>query len=79
MTTYSILDEVAEKIGSKSFCTANDLIDLGLFGSHNAVLIALRRGDLPFVKISSRRFVVPTKDVLKFVERNLQGHKENQA
>lgn len=70
MTTYSIVDEIAEKIGNKSFCTANDVIELGLFGSHTAVHIAFRRGDLPFVKISARRFVIPTKDLLKFIERN---------
>lgn len=70
MTTYSFLDEITEKVGNKSFCTTNDLIEIGLFGSHNAVLVALRRGDLPFIRISSRRFIVPTKDLLDFVERN---------
>ena len=80
MTIYSIsiLEEVAEKIGNKSFVTPNDLIRLGLFGSHNAVLVAFRRGDLPYVRISNRRLVVPKKDLISFIERNFQGNTKNQ-
>jgi hypothetical protein len=72
MKAHSILNEVSEKIGNKSFCTANDLIEIGLFGSHNAVLVALRRGDLPYLKVSSRRLIIPKKDLIKFIERNFK-------
>ncbi len=76
MTTCSILDEITEKIGNRAFCTINDLIELGLFGSHNAALVAFRRGDIAYVRISPRRIVVAKQDLIKFIERNFKNIEE---
>jgi hypothetical protein len=79
MKTCSILEEVAEKLKDKSVCSTSELVNLGIFGCHNSVLVALKRGDLPFVRISPRRLIVAKKDLLKFIESNFQDKKKNQG
>ena len=66
-----LIQELDASLAKKIYLTGNDLIKIGLFGSHSAIDSALKRGDLPYVKISSRRRVFPRSAVLEYFKNNI--------
>jgi hypothetical protein len=72
-TAASILEEIELVLGDKSFIPLTDLIALGLFGSNSAALAAVKRGQLPIVRVSRHRFVVPRQAVLRFIGENYES------
>ena len=78
----SLVKELNDKLGDRPFYTTRELISVGIFGSIPAAKMALRDGQLSFVKISPRRFVVPRAVLLEFLRNNLtevSGHDRTQA
>jgi len=64
-------------IGDDAFISPSHLVKVGIFKSSSAVRDALRRGIFPFVKISTRRFLIPRESVLQHLESNIvegNGH-----
>lgn len=76
MSTIELIEEFDRLLGDKPYFTVKQLIDLGLFGSVSAASKALKRGDLPSVKVSEKRTVIPRSAALQFFKDNL-GSKNN--
>lgn len=67
----SLVRELNSKLGDRPFYTLRQLTSIGFFGSMPAARMALRDGQLSFVKISPRRFVVPRLALLNFLRNNM--------
>jgi len=63
--------EFSSFLDRKPYCTISQLIALGLFGSQSAASAAIRRGDLPSIRISPKRTVIPRSAVLEYFKSNL--------
>lgn len=70
--------ELNEKIGDRAFFTLSELVSIGLFGTVQTARYALAEGDLPFIRISERRCVIPRAALLDYVRKNLSGIEEIQ-
>jgi hypothetical protein len=55
----SLVDELENKLGDRSFITVRQLVDCGIYGSMSAARMALADGRLPFVRVSLRRLAIP--------------------
>ena len=73
MSIETLVREFDELLGKKPYFTAKQLIDLGLFGSVSAASKALKRKDIPSIKVSEKRSVIPRSAVLKFFKENLDS------
>ena len=71
INTNQLVAELEKNLGEKPYFTGKNLVDLGLFGSATALNKALKRGDIPTIKISTKRTVVPKSAVLDYFRRNL--------
>ena len=64
----SLVEELNMRLGDQPFYTIRQLVDCGLFGSMSAARMALSDGTLPYVRITSRRFLIPEKLSLNICE-----------
>lgn len=62
--------ELDKLLGSHAFFTPTHLKAMGIFGTIESVRIAMRKGRLPFIKISQRRKVVPRHLLVQFIHEN---------
>lgn len=70
-----LIEDLNKKLGDRPFYTLRELTLIGFFGSLPAARLALKKGDLVFIKISPRRFIIPRSVVLEYVRKNLsKGH-----
>lgn len=73
--TTQIMDlliiELDERLGNRPFYTLAELTTLGIFGSRPGARMVLRKGQLTFIKISPRRFVIPRSVLLEFLRNNI--------
>lgn len=69
--TDNLIADLISHLGEKPYFTGQFLIEIGLFGSQTALAQALKRGDLPTIRISPKRQVVPRKAVIEYVRKNL--------
>ncbi len=70
--TESLLETLEAKLGDSFFITARQLVDCGLYGSVNSARIAIESGNLPFVRISKRRLVIPRHNLMEFLRTSLE-------
>jgi hypothetical protein len=73
--TESLVTEFDNFLGNKSYITPAQLIEIGLWGSASAAATALKRGDIPFIKISPKRTIIPKSAVLDYFRKNLSPNK----
>lgn len=73
-----VVKELNEKIGDRAFFTLPELVTLGLFGTVQTARHALIDGNLPFIRISERRCVIPRAALLEYVRNNLSDIGEKQ-
>lgn len=66
----SLVEELEDKLGDRSFITVRQLVDCGVFGSMSAARMALADGRLPFVRISPRRFAIPRSALVAYLTKN---------
>ncbi len=75
--SHNLMDQLSEeinkKLGDRPFYTIRQLISIGLFGSMHAARVALKKGQLTFVKISPRRSVIPRSVVLAYLNANVHS------
>jgi hypothetical protein len=71
MSIESLVKEFEEFLGDKPYFTRGQLINIGLWGSSTAAATALKRGDLPSIKVSPKRTVIPRSAVLQYFRKNL--------
>ncbi len=69
--------ELNEKIGDRPFFTLPELVSLGLFGTVQTARHALQDGEIPFIRISTRRCVIPRSAVLDFIRKNMFRKEDN--
>ena len=74
-----LIKAIEKQIGDYSFFSTKQLIKLNIFGSPSAVRLALQRGDLSFVKISKKRFIISRNDLIKYLIDNFCGQKKKGA
>lgn len=72
----SMIGELDSKLGDLPFYTLRQLTSIGFFGSMPAARAALRKGQLAFVKISPRRFVIPRFVLLEYLHNNMSVNGE---
>lgn len=70
--TDALIREFDQLLATKPYFSSSQLFRLGLFGSITAASSAIKRGDLPSIKISSKRTVVPRSAVLEYFKTNLK-------
>jgi len=70
--TAALLEEIEQLLGKQQFIPLPDLVRLGLYGSHSAALAAVKRGEIPIIRVTKSRFVVPRKAVLNFIRENFE-------
>ncbi len=68
-----LVKELNEKIGDRTFFTLPELVSLGLFGSVQAARLALEQGELPSIRISERRCVIPRTALFTYIRNNIAG------
>ena len=66
-TLVDILKEIDQQLGERSFFTPRDLQKTGLFGSAQAVRIAIKDGRISYLKISPRRFIIPRSALITYL------------
>jgi hypothetical protein len=66
-----VIEEIDKKFENAIFLTHAELMDLGIFGSSDAIRKALKAGKLTFVRTSSRRCVIAKSSVLDYVKKNI--------
>lgn len=70
-----LVQEFDNFLVNKPYFTPAQLIEIGLWGSSSAASAALKRGDLPSIKISPKRTVVPRSAVVEYFRNNLIKNK----
>jgi hypothetical protein len=73
--TESLIEELEAKLGDSFFITLRQLVDCGFYGSVNSARRAIENGHLPFVRISTRRLVIPRSILLEFLRTSLEERK----
>jgi hypothetical protein len=73
-----LVKELNEKIGDRAFFTLAELVSIGLFGTMQTARHALKLGELPFIRMSERRCVIPRAALLDYIRNNLSDVEENQ-
>lgn len=75
MSLQNIIKKFEEKLGSEDFIKPSQLVSIGLFGSQTAVRLALRKGVLPFIRVSTHRILIPRESILDHLRKscNQQG------
>lgn len=68
--TKAMLETIDQKIGDKSFYSVKELVTVGVFGSLVSARRALKKGCLPYIRVSQRRFVVLRPALLHFLQNN---------
>lgn len=71
MTPTEIIHLFEEKLGNTDFIVPSTLVSVGLFGSLAAVRGALSRGDLPSLRVSRHRVLIPKSAVIEHIRKNL--------
>jgi hypothetical protein len=71
ISTESLVKEFDNFLGKKPYFTPAQLIEIGIWGSHTAATASLKRGDLPSIKVSPKRTVIPRSAVLDYFRKNL--------
>jgi hypothetical protein len=66
-----LVKELNEKIGDRAFFTLSELVSLGLFGTVQTARKALVDGELPFIRVSQRRCVIPRTSLLDYINKHL--------
>jgi hypothetical protein len=66
-----LVKELNKKIGDRTFFTLPELVSLGLFGIVQTARHALKEGELPFIRISERRCVIPRTALLDYIRSNI--------
>lgn len=69
--------ELNEKIGNRAFFTLPELVSLGLFGTVQTARQALTEGNLPFIRMTERRCVIPRAGLLDYIRSNLSNIEQN--
>lgn len=64
-------DQLIKQLGDRQFFTLRELTDIGVFGSLSHARDVLKAGNLSFIKISSRRSVIPRVALLDYLQNNL--------
>lgn len=73
-----LVKELNEKIGDRAFFTLAELVSIGLFGTMQTARHALKEGELPFIRMSERRCVIPRAALLDYIRNNLSDVEGNQ-
>ncbi len=68
MSKEKIIQKFEEKLGGSDFISPTKLISAGIYGSYGAVKLALKRGDIPSIKISSHRTLIPREGVIEYLK-----------
>ena len=71
-----LVKELNHKIGDRAFFTLPELVSLGLFGTVQTARHALKEGELPFIRISERRCVIPRAALINYIRANLANKQE---
>lgn len=66
-----LVQEVDKKLGNRSFYTLPQLVSLGLFGTVQTARKALKNGELPFVRPSPRRCVIPRQCLIQYLKSTI--------
>lgn len=65
------INEIEERLGDSLFISPRQIVNLGIYGSLAAVRLALKRGDLPSVKLANHRRRIPKKEFIEYLKENL--------
>lgn len=68
---HTLIEEIDTKIGNTPFYTLPQLVEVNLFGSMLSARDALKNGKISFIRISSRRSVIPRASLLEYLKTNL--------
>ena len=67
----TIVQKIADKLGTEDFISPGDLVRCGIFGSSTACRNFLRRGTIPSLRISQHRVLIPRDAVIQFLQNSL--------
>ncbi len=67
----AILDEVEREIGDELFVESTALLRLGIYGSRSALILAIRNGTIPAIRVSQNRFVVHRSAILELLREGI--------
>lgn len=68
MAQEKIIQKFAEKLGDDDFVSPSSLVSAGIYGSYGAVRQALIKGDLPSIRISRHRTLIPREGVIEYLK-----------
>jgi hypothetical protein len=71
-----VVKELNEKIGDRAFFTLAELVSIGLFGTVQTARNALKDGEIPFIRMSERRCVIPRAALLEYLSNNLAANEK---
>lgn len=72
----SIMEIVESKLGDGDFLSISQLVRSGVYGSEAAVRLALKRGDLQFLKVSPNRTLILKDSVMDLIRRKNSSSKK---
>jgi hypothetical protein len=71
--TEALLKAFEVQLGDSFFITVRQLVDYGFYGSLSSARQALLQGQLPIVRVSKRRILVPRPSLIEFLRQNIKG------
>lgn len=66
-----LIKELNQKIGDRSFFTLPELVSFGLFGTVQTARYVLKESEVPFIRVSKRRCVIPRAALINYIRANL--------
>ena len=72
ITLDLLIKEFDDHLPKAPYFSITELKDLGIFGSHAAAHAAIKRKDIPSIKVSQKRTVVPRSAVVDYFRRNIE-------
>lgn len=67
-----LIAEIDEKLGIKSFYSISELKKIGWCGTRAGIHKALKRdGQIPFIKASPKRVLIPRYALIEYMRRNI--------
>lgn len=73
MSQEKILRKFEALLGDNDFISPSRLVSAGIYGSHTALRNAMLNGDLPSVRVSAHRTLIPRDAVLDLLKSRIRG------
>jgi len=75
-STIDLVKHFEDRLGEGELLPITDLVRCGLYGSVGAAKQAIERGDLPGLKVSRNRTLIPRQAILAHIRKSVLAVKD---